>query len=144
MLEMFLKRMKKSKNQKGFTLVELIVVVAILGILAAVAVGRFGGFTDKAKVNADFATASEIASAAHAYMAEQDGANTAPEMKDLVSEKLIEGSETEGKEVKSQSTGDFFTIGYDDNKLIVKTDTETFYPKSEHSSSKSSDATGEG
>jgi type IV pilus assembly protein PilA len=46
------KNMKRNKK-KGFTLIELIVVIAILGILAAIAVPRFSGITDKAKVSAD-------------------------------------------------------------------------------------------
>ena len=45
--------MKKLRSKKGFTLIELIVVIAILGILATIAIPRFSGFTDKAKVRAD-------------------------------------------------------------------------------------------
>lgn len=39
---------KSVKNQKGFTLVELIVSIAILGILAAIAIPRFSDQTTKA------------------------------------------------------------------------------------------------
>lgn len=60
---------KKMKNQKGFTLVELIVVIAIIGILGAIAVPKFGGFRESAAEKADKATAAVIANAARlAYM----------------------------------------------------------------------------
>lgn len=42
-------KIRKMKNKKGFTLVELIVVLVILAILAALLVPALAGYIDKAK-----------------------------------------------------------------------------------------------
>lgn len=50
---------RKRMNQKGFTLVELMVVIAILGVLAAIAIPRFSASTasaNTAKIQADLRT----------------------------------------------------------------------------------------
>jgi len=48
---LFMKLFRCRKNrQAGFTLIELMVVIFILGLLAAVAIPRFMGESDKAKV----------------------------------------------------------------------------------------------
>ena len=39
------------KNTRGFTLVELMVVIVIIGILASLAIPRFMGVTEKAKLS---------------------------------------------------------------------------------------------
>lgn len=59
---------KIKKNNKGFTLVELVVVIAILGILAAIAVPRFTGSRKNAAVAAHNANVRTLESAANMYL----------------------------------------------------------------------------
>ena len=60
------KLQNKRKEEKGFTLVELLVVIAILAILATVSVVGYVGFTQKAKesnANTELAQAKTIITA---------------------------------------------------------------------------------
>ncbi|MCF8017915.1 MAG: prepilin-type N-terminal cleavage/methylation domain-containing protein [Vallitaleaceae bacterium] len=64
------------KNQKGFTLMEIIIVIVILGILAMIAIPRLIGFTSQAEIASDKEYAAVAARAAELYWAAND--KTAP------------------------------------------------------------------
>jgi len=74
MLKLLSKKLRK--NNKGFTLVELIAVLAILGILAAIAVPRFTESRKKAAISAHEANVRTLINAANMYIAEEGVPNT--------------------------------------------------------------------
>ncbi|WP_227765939.1 type II secretion system protein GspG [Zhaonella formicivorans] len=78
---------KLLKDEKGFTLIELMVVVVIIGILAAIAVPAFSNSSDKAKVSKAKADLRTLESALAVYYAEN---NFYPNsLNDLVTGKYI-------------------------------------------------------
>lgn len=68
MFQFILKQL--NKNEKGFTLIELVVVIAILGILAALAVPKLGSSRDKAAKAAHNANVRTLQSAAMMFIAD--------------------------------------------------------------------------
>jgi type IV pilus assembly protein PilA len=93
---------KKLKDKKGFTLVELLVVLAVLAIISAIAVPRFAGVQNAAKLSADYATGEMIARAADIYISVNNlGATGTVTLPMLTSG----GNYLENKNVKIQSEG---------------------------------------
>jgi prepilin-type N-terminal cleavage/methylation domain-containing protein len=60
-----------TKNQSGFTLVELVVIIVVLGLLAAVAIPKFVSVTKEAEKATVANTVSSLESALSNYMAKQ-------------------------------------------------------------------------
>lgn len=68
-----MEKIRKLKNQKGFTLVELIVVLVILAILAALLVPALTGYIDKANNEKIVATTRQVVMAAQTEVSEAYG-----------------------------------------------------------------------
>ena len=66
------------KNNKGFTLVELIVVIAILGVLMAVLVPQYIQYVEKSKVATDTSAMSEVSHAIEIALADETIYNALP------------------------------------------------------------------
>jgi len=62
----------RGNNQKGFTLIELMIVIAIIGILAAIAIPHYLGYSCKAKQSEAKSSLGAIATCQEAYKAEFD------------------------------------------------------------------------
>jgi len=61
---------RKSQNQKGFTMIELMVVVVIVGILAAIAIPLYGKYVKNAKTTEATGRIGEIITASKAWAQE--------------------------------------------------------------------------
>lgn len=65
------KLLNKKKNNKGFTLVELVIVIAILAILVGILAPQYTKYVEKSRKSADASNMDEIIRAIEVYYVEQ-------------------------------------------------------------------------
>lgn len=113
------------KKRRGFTLIELVIVVAILGVLSSIALVKFGDVEKNSKINADYVTANNIATAAKLAI------NSDTSITEVSIDYLVENNYLEGKpKVQSQKDKNF-EVYKENGDIKVKVDGQTFYPKNE-------------
>ncbi len=99
----------KKLNNKGFSLVELIIVIAIMVILVAVLAPQFTKWVERSRISTDIQNASEIATAAQVAFAEKGTGFTKAAVGDsAVGASGYLSSMTTAPKIKSKNVG---TVG---------------------------------
>ena len=112
---------KLRKNDKGFTLVELIVVLVILALLAAILVPALLGYIDKAKKEKNYQAAQEVHTAVQALATESYGKGDATPQVKLSDVKDLSGIDDIAEVfVKWKSTGAKTKTDFQVDEMSVK------------------------
>ena len=64
-------KLNKMKDQKGFTLIELMIVIAIIGILAAIAIPQFSAYRKRSYNSAAQSDLRNATTAQEAYFVDE-------------------------------------------------------------------------
>ena len=92
------KLLNKKKNNKGFTLVELVIVIAIIAILVGLLAPQYTKYVEKTRKAADASNLDEMVKAVQTYAA--DAANEVPTVTGATIELKTAGVTVENETVK--------------------------------------------
>ena len=109
------------KNNKGFTLVELLAVIVVLAIILVIAGYSILGHMNDSKAKAKFIAAKDIVTIAGAYLEEQNVEEVT--VRELIDAGYLEQNVTNPKTGKSNNivdeNGDYPNAIDDDQKVVI-------------------------
>jgi prepilin-type N-terminal cleavage/methylation domain-containing protein len=106
---------KLNRNQKGFTLIELMIVIAIIGILAAIAIPNYISYRDKSFCSAAESDAHAVAGGLADYFAIPSNQTFAT----VTDEPKIEFKGSQTIQLSGTNTGSVTNVGTNQFRITI-------------------------